>query len=212
MEDVDPELLPENPNEAALRLLDSEIRQIPALCDDGQAVWLGLDDFPISPLRSSVLTAAAPISVALLLAPTGPLERLASCLRLQHALADKFRGSLRKCAGKQGSISFEMRASPADIACLFGWSGGPTATLKVCSSAGTHRISYLVTDDVLLKPCIKEERPCTSYSYFPIVDVNYRGGGFIGQNYIAVLPCPDCIVLAFDLLTHTLMGYIVCYW
>ncbi|KAJ1421388.1 hypothetical protein B484DRAFT_399488, partial [Ochromonadaceae sp. CCMP2298] len=116
----------------------------PGMGDD-QALFLGPDDFPISPLRSSVLTAAAPIS------------RLASSLRFRHALANEFSGSLRKCAGKQGSISFEMRASPADTACLFGWPGGPTASLKVSSTAGAHRISYLITEDQILKPCSKKE-------------------------------------------------------
>ncbi|KAJ1428030.1 hypothetical protein B484DRAFT_396991 [Ochromonadaceae sp. CCMP2298] len=220
LEDIDPVLIPDAPNEAALRLLDSEIRQIPALVVDrrirsqvvlrpaedasarpvavvlehhfratailyrpgmggvyriahqfvngdkhtyGQAVFLDPEDFTISPLRSSVLADAVPISVGVLLAPAGPLEGLASSLRFRHALADEFSGALRKCAGKQASISFEMRASPADFACLFGWPGGPTASLKTSSTAGSHRISYLVTEDQMLKPCIKKETLFTMY-------------------------------------------------
>ncbi|KAJ1414603.1 hypothetical protein B484DRAFT_467362 [Ochromonadaceae sp. CCMP2298] len=77
---------------------------------DGIVERIMEDDFPISPFRHRILLRYAPCPLDLLGAAPGPRDRLGSALHFRHALADEFYATLRKCAAKCASISFELRA------------------------------------------------------------------------------------------------------
>ncbi|KAJ1419571.1 hypothetical protein B484DRAFT_400152 [Ochromonadaceae sp. CCMP2298] len=184
---------------------------------DTVASVLAPSQFELSAMRTSIAESVGLFSVALLRAPPDQNQRLADALSFRHALAGEFAVCLRKNAGKGRHITFEMRASPLEAAVLFGWPGVPPATVKT-RAAGSNRISFLVTAETILKPAIPKEllifklddplplAPLlgSAYSYYPVVDMNYRSGGFSGQNYAAIMAEVDCIVASYDLSTYTL--------
>jgi hypothetical protein len=127
------------------------------------ASWVDEDEFPLSSLRTNVFKGAgAAFDVAQLSAPVDPVEALADLLRFRTAVAvaDEFAGALRKCGGKNNSISFDVKASAANVASFFGWpalrSASPPAVVKR-SQMATNCISYIVTDETLFTPSLVKE-------------------------------------------------------
>jgi hypothetical protein len=110
------------------------------------AHFLGADEFPFNTRRNNVLAAGPAGLAAVLLAPPGPIELVASAIKFRHALADEIAGTLKRNGPKNASISFEMRVSAQDfsVLCSYGPVLAAADSIKLKPNGGFHKISYVV--------------------------------------------------------------------
>jgi len=182
----------------------------------GPASCIAQADFPLSPLRDALLGASPQETLRLLAAPSDPVESQTARLRFRHVLADAFASTLRTCAGKKTAVSFDLPVAPSHAAFLFGWpaerAGGPLPCFKIKAGSG-HRLSFVVHDEAIYSPALVKEQVVLSisnpavlcgllgrsWSYYPIVDLAYRSGGFQDQNYCAVVVGAGALTFSYDI-------------
>jgi len=106
---------------------------------------------------------------------------------------------------------------PKHAALLFGWCGKELVGVKD-RSAGCSRLLYIVTENAIFSTGLKKElliqevdQPKTfngflgtTFSYYPLVDLHYRSGGFRNQRFAAIMPGESTIVFSYDLTSETL--------